>query len=179
MGDGQGGATKAPCSPSRWGRMGGVDRKLDGACTPSTSSQGLQCTWPRGGPALGRAERQKGAAWDEAGLLTGSCPLLPQPSQLLCLQAQPHSHDPQPVGGTALPQWQPQPAGCSSSRTGPARRWPLHSVRGGVLRTARPTTPTLSPALAPARDGQKPDGALPPDSGEAVWTGPLLADTVS
>lgn len=75
VGDGQGRATKAPCSPSRWGRMGGVDRKLDGACTPSTSSQGLQCTWPRGGHALGRAERQKGAARDEAGLLTGSCPL--------------------------------------------------------------------------------------------------------
>lgn len=60
------------------------------------------------------------------------------------------------MGGTALPQRQPWPAGGSSGRTGPARCWPLHSVRGRVLRLARPLMPTLSPALAPARDRQKP-----------------------
>lgn len=35
-----------------------------------------------------------------------------------------------------------------------------------MLRPARPTTPTLSPALAPARDRQKPDKALPLHRGE-------------
>lgn len=31
VGDGQGGAAKAPCSPSWWERMGGVGKKLSGA----------------------------------------------------------------------------------------------------------------------------------------------------
>lgn len=105
-------------------------------------------------------------------------PSLLQPSQLLCLQAQPHSHDPQPVGGAALPQRQPQPAGGSSGRTGPARCRSLHSVRGRVLRPARPTTPTLSPALAPARNRQKPRQGPSPPPGRAARTGPLLADAV-
>lgn len=35
-----------------------------------------------------------------------------------------------------------------------------------MLRPARPTMPTLSPALAPARDRQKPDRALPQPWGE-------------
>lgn len=75
VGDEQGGAVKAPCSPSWCSGSGRVDRKLSGACTSSTSSQCIQYAWLRGGPALGWAERQKGATWGEAGLLTGSCPL--------------------------------------------------------------------------------------------------------
>lgn len=103
--------------------------------------------------------------------------LLPQPSQLLCLQAQPHSHDPEPVGGTPLPQRQPQPARGGSGRTGPARGWPLHSVRGRVLRPACLDTPTtLSPALAPTRDRQSRPGGptypLPPNTRDSCWDGP-------
>lgn len=79
VGNGQGGATKATCSPSWWGRMGGMVRKLCGACIPSTSIQGGRCTWPRGGLALGWPEGQESPAWGKAGLLTGSCSAPPPP----------------------------------------------------------------------------------------------------
>lgn len=38
--------------------------------------------------------------------------LFPQPSQLLCFKTKPNSHDLELMGGTPLPQWKPQPAGC-------------------------------------------------------------------
>lgn len=61
LGDGQGGAAKATCSPAWQGRVGGVDRLLGGAYAPSTSSRGIQHAWQRGGPAFrglgGRRQR--------------------------------------------------------------------------------------------------------------------------
>lgn len=138
-------------------------------CATATCGQGGWCIGGDAYPWLDWGPDR--AAWSEARPLTQTASSL-QPSQLLCLQAQPHSHDPQPLGGTALPQRQPRPAGSSRGWTGPARCRPLHGVRGRVLRLARPVMPTLSPALAPARDRQKPDRGPTPTPGESCLDRP-------
>lgn len=128
----------------------------------------------KGRPCLRWSRRgSEAAAPGEARLLTCSLPFCSH-LQLLCLQAQPHSHDPQPVGGAALPQRQPQPAG-SSGRTGPARCRSLHSVQRPSVEAGKAhNTYTLTSFGARQEQAEAKTRPFPP--GRAARTGPLLAD---